>query len=36
MEIDKTPSRIKIQNFRIARWIVTKEKQLTKINLGYG
>jgi hypothetical protein len=36
MEIDKTPSRIKVQNLRIAKWIITEEKQLIKINLGYG
>jgi hypothetical protein len=34
MEIDEMPSQIKVQNLCIARWIVTKEEQLTKINLG--
>ncbi len=28
------PTQIRVQNLRIARWIVTKKKQLTKINLG--
>jgi hypothetical protein len=34
MEIDETPTQIKVQNLCIVRWIVTEEKQLTKINLG--
>jgi hypothetical protein len=33
VEIDETPAQIKVQKLRIARWIVTKEEQLTKINL---
>ncbi len=35
MEIDKTPTQIKVQNLRIAWWIVNVEVQLTKINLGF-
>jgi hypothetical protein len=34
MEIDKTLARIKVQNLCTIGWIVTKEEQLTKINLG--
>jgi hypothetical protein len=34
MEIDKTPIQIRVQNLRIVGWIVTKEEQLTNINLG--
>jgi hypothetical protein len=34
MEIDETPTQIKVQNLCIVRWIVTEE-QLTKINLGF-
>jgi hypothetical protein len=35
MEIDKTPTRIKVQNLHIAGWTITEEEQLTKINLGF-
>jgi hypothetical protein len=34
MEIDKTPAWIKVQSLHITRWTITKEEQLTKINLG--
>jgi hypothetical protein len=34
MEIDKTHALIKVQNLHITSWTVTKEEQLTKINLG--
>ncbi len=34
MEIDETLAQIRVQNLCIARWIVIKEEQLTKINLG--
>jgi hypothetical protein len=34
MIIDKTPTQERIQDLTIASWIVTKEEQLTKINLG--
>jgi hypothetical protein len=34
MEIDEMPIQIKVQNPFIIGWIVTKEEQLTKINLG--
>jgi hypothetical protein len=35
MEINKTPTQIRVQNLHIARWIVTKEEQLTNNNLGF-
>ncbi len=35
MEIDKTFARIRVQNLCTVGWIVTKEEQLTKVNLGY-
>ncbi len=35
MEIDKTFVQIEVQNLCIVGWIVIKEKQLTKINLGF-
>jgi hypothetical protein len=35
MEINETPTWIRVQNLCIIRWIVTKEEQLTKINLGF-
>jgi hypothetical protein len=34
MEIDKTFAQIRVQNFCTVGWIVTKEEQLTKVNLG--
>jgi hypothetical protein len=34
MEIDETPVHIRVQNLHIVGWIVTKEEQLIKINLG--
>jgi hypothetical protein len=34
MEIDKTFVRIRVQNLCIVGWIVSKEEQLTKVNLG--
>ncbi len=34
MEIDKTFAQIRVQNLCIVGWIVTKEEQLTKVNLG--
>jgi hypothetical protein len=34
MEIDETLAWIKVQNLRIIGWIVIKEEQLIKINLG--
>ncbi len=34
MEIDKMPTQIRVQNLLIVGWIVTKEEQLTNINLG--
>jgi hypothetical protein len=34
MEIDETPTWIRIQKPCIARWTITKGKQLMKINLG--
>jgi len=36
MQIDKMPARIRVQNLCIVGWLVTKEEQLTKINLGFG
>jgi hypothetical protein len=35
MEIDQMPIWIRVQNLCITCWIITKEKQLTKINLGF-
>jgi hypothetical protein len=35
MEIDEMHVRIKVQNLCIACWTITKEEQLTKINLGF-
>jgi len=35
MEINKTFPQIKVQNLYITRWTVTKEQELTKINLGF-
>ncbi len=35
MEIDKRLVRTKVQNLCIARWTITKEEQLMKINLGF-
>jgi hypothetical protein len=32
MEIDETPTRIKVQNLRIAGWTITEEEQSTMIN----
>jgi hypothetical protein len=34
MEIDETLAQIRVQNLRIAGWIVIEEEHLTKINLG--
>jgi hypothetical protein len=34
MIIDETPIQERIQDLTIASWIVTKDEQLTKINLG--
>jgi hypothetical protein len=34
MEIDEMHVQIQDQNLHIISWIVSKEKQLTKINLG--
>jgi len=34
MEINETPTRIKVQNLCIAGWIITEKENLTKINLG--
>ncbi len=34
MDIDEMLIQIRVQNLRIARWTVTEEEQLTKINLG--
>jgi hypothetical protein len=34
MGIDEMPAWIRVQNLCIARWIITQEEQLTKINLG--
>jgi hypothetical protein len=36
MEIDEMLAWIRVQNLHIVGWIVIKEKQLTKINLGSG
>jgi hypothetical protein len=35
MEIDEMPTQIMVQNLCIVGWTITKEEQLTKINLGY-
>ncbi len=35
MEIDKMPAQIRVPNLCIVGWTFTKEKQLTKINLGF-
>jgi hypothetical protein len=35
MEINDTPTQIKVQNLCIAGCIITEEKQLTKIHLGF-
>jgi len=35
MEIDEMHAQIRVQNLCIAGWIVTKEEQLTNINLGF-
>jgi hypothetical protein len=35
MEIDEMHAQIRVQNFHIVGWTTIKEKQLTKINLGF-
>jgi hypothetical protein len=35
IEIDKMFARIRVQNLCIVGWIITKEEQLTNINLGF-
>jgi hypothetical protein len=35
MAINKMPIQIRVQNLCIVGWTITKEKQLTKINLGF-
>jgi hypothetical protein len=32
--VDETPTKIKAHELQIARWTLTKNQQLTKLNLG--
>ncbi len=32
--VDETPTKIKVQGLQIARWTLTKDQQLMKLNLG--
>jgi hypothetical protein len=34
VEMDETPTKIKAQKLQIARWMLTKDQQLMKFNLG--